>query len=246
MARRNIVYIDPTRCDGCGQCISSCAEGAIQLVDGKARLVSDIYCDGLGACLGHCPQDAITIVDRDSEDFDERAAREHLARLEARRSKPAECACPGSLPQSLGLPLVSPPASAGGTGALGAAPSGLVHWPIQLHLVPPGAAFLRQADVVLAADCVAFAYAGLHGEIVRGRPLLIGCPKLDDAAVYVEKLAGILSIAQIRSLSIVRMEVPCCAGLLRIAAAAQQRAGRAVPIEEVVISIRGQRIGPGR
>jgi ferredoxin len=246
MVRRNIVHIDQTKCDGCGECVPSCAEGAIQVVDGKARLVSDIYCDGLGACLGHCPQGAITISEQESEAFDERAAHEHLARLEAQRSKPVECACPSSAPQSLRLPLVSPLASPGRPGASGAAPSKLVNWPIQLRLVPPAAAFLRQADVVLVADCVPFAYSDLHGEVVRGRPVLIGCPKLDDTAAYVEKLAAIFSIAQIRSLSIVRMEVPCCAGLVRIAEAAQQLAGRAVPIEEIVITIHGQRTGFGR
>ena len=225
------------------ECVPSCAEGAIQVVDGKARLVSDIYCDGSGVCLSHCPQGAITITEQEGEAFDERAVREHLARLGAQRSKAAECACPGSAPQSLRLPLVPPPASPGRPGTSGASPSNLVSWPIQLHLVPPDAAFLRQADVVLVADCVPFAYANLHGEIVRGRPVLIGCPKLDDTAAYVEKLAAILSIAQIRGLTIVRMEVPCCAGLVRIAEAAQQLAGRAVPVEEIVITIHGQRTG---
>ena len=149
-----------------------------------------------------------------------------MARLEAQGSKPPECACPGLAPQSLRLPLVSLPASPGKRGASETAPSNLVNWPIQLHLVPPDAAFLRQADVVLVADCVPLVYANLHGEIIRGRPVLIGCPKLDDTGAYVEKLADILSTAQIRGLSIVRMEVPCCAGLMRIAEAAQQRAGR--------------------
>ncbi len=246
MPRRNIVHIDQTKCDGCGECVPSCREGAIQLVDGKAQLVSDIYCDGLGNCLGHCPQGAITITDREVADFDQRAAHEHVARLEAQGSKPPECACPGLAPQSLRLPLVSLPASPGKRGASETAPSNLVNWPIQLHLVPPDAAFLRQADVVLVADCVPLVYANLHGEIIRGRPVLIGCPKLDDTGAYVEKLADILSTAQIRGLSIVRMEVPCCAGLMRIAEAAQQRAGRAVPSEEFVITIHGQRAGFGR
>jgi ferredoxin len=245
MARRNIVHIDQTKCDGCGECVPSCAEGAIQVVDGKARLVSDIYCDGLGACLGHCPQGAITVAEQEGEAFDERAAHEHLARLEAQRNKPAECACPSSAQQSLRLPLVSPQASPGRPGASGASPPNLMNWPIQLRLVPPDAAFLQHADVVLVADCVPFVYADLHGEIVRGRPVLIGCPKLDDTAAYVEKLAAILSTAQIRGLSIVRMEVPCCAGLVRIAEAAQQVAGRALPVEEIVITIHGQRTGFG-
>ena len=242
MAQRKIVHIDETRCNGCGECVPSCAEGAIQIVDGKARLVSDVYCDGLGACLGHCPQDAITITERETEAFDERAAHEHVARLRPERSQPAQNACPGSAPRNLSLPLVSPSNSPARPDSAGNPPGSLANWPIQLHLVPANAPFLLEADVVLVADCVAFAYADLHREIIRGRPVLIGCPKLDDTAVYVEKLAGILATAQIRSLTIVRMEVPCCAGLTRVAAAARQRCGCEVPIEEIIIGIAGQRV----
>jgi Fe-S-cluster-containing hydrogenase component 2 len=243
MALRKIVNIDETKCDGCGECVPSCAEGAIQIVDGKARLVSDVYCDGLGACLGHCPKGAITIADREADGFDERAVHQHLARLETQRSKSTGRACPSSVPQNLALPVVSRAASPVATGALGTAQSNLANWPIQLHLVPPDAAFLRHASVVLVADCVAFAYAGLHGEIVRGRPVLIGCPKLDDTTAYVKKLADIFSIAEIRHLSIVRMEVPCCMGLVRIAEAAQKLAGCTVPVDEIIITIRGQQTG---
>jgi ferredoxin len=242
VARRKIVEIDQAKCDGCGQCVSSCAEGAIQIIEGKARIVSDAYCDGLGACLGQCPRDAITITEREGVAFDEGAVREHMAGLQAKPRVPVVGACPGSTPRSLGLPLISPLASSRKPEASGTSGFGLVNWPIQLHLVPHTAPFLRQADLVLAADCVAFAFTDLHREIVRGRPLLIACPKLDDASAYVEKLADILSRAQIRSLSIVRMEVPCCAGLTRIAKAAGQRSGCTVPIEEIVIGIQGQRI----
>jgi hypothetical protein len=188
---------------------------------------------------------AWAIVRRAPSRLPNRRASEHVARLEVQRSKPAEHACPGSTPQSLKLPLLSPLASPGRPGTPGVAPSDLANWPIQLRLVPADAAFLRQADVVLVADCVPFAYADLQREIVRGRPLVIGCPKLDETAAHVEKLAAILSIGQIRGLSIVRMEVPCCAGLVRIAEAAQQLAGRTVPIEEIVITLHGQRTDSG-
>jgi Pyruvate/2-oxoacid:ferredoxin oxidoreductase delta subunit len=241
MTRRKIVEIDQAKCDGCGVCVPSCAEGAIQIIDGKARLVSDAYCDGLGACLGHCPRDAITIIERESAEFDQRAAHEHVAGFSPKASAPPVAACPGSMPRDLRLPLVSPPPSRE-PAAAGGAESRLANWPIQLRLVPPTAPFLRQADLVLAADCVAFAFADLHREIIRGRPLLIACPKLDDAAAYVEKLADILSHAGVRSLSIVRMDVPCCAGLTRIARAAAERSGSAAPIEEIVIGIDGRPI----
>lgn len=242
MARRKIVEIDQAKCDGCGACVPSCAEGAIQIIDGKARLVSDAYCDGLGACLGQCPRDAITIIERESDEFDERAACEHVAGLPSRPGAPAVGACPGSMPRDLRLPLVSPPPPSREPAAASGAEFHLANWPIQLRLVPPTAPFLRQADLVLAADCAAFAFADLHREVVRGRPLLVGCPKLDDAAAYVEKLADILAQAQVRSLSVVRMEVPCCAGLTRIARAAAERSASAVPIEEIVIGIDGRRL----
>jgi Pyruvate/2-oxoacid:ferredoxin oxidoreductase delta subunit len=202
MTRRKIVEIDETRCNGCGLCVPSCAEGAIQIVDGKARLVSDVYCDGLGACLGECPQGAISVVERDAAAFDEAAAHRHVAALRA--------------------------------------PSALGNWPIQLHLVPPGAPFLLHADVLLVADCVPFALADFHERYLRGRPVVIACPKLDNTQPYVEKLAAMLTHSSIRSLTVVHMEVPCCMGLVRIAQAARQAAGVDVPLDEVVISTRGE------
>jgi len=202
MAKRKIVQIDQDKCDGCGLCVPSCAEGAIQVIAGKARLVSDVYCDGLGACLGECPQGAITIVEREAEAFDEQAAHRH-----------------------------GPPDEE---------PSALGNWPLQLHLVPPTAPHLRDADLLLVADCVPFALADFHGRFLRGRPVVIGCPKLDDGEAYVAKLVSILTLSSIRSLTVLHMEVPCCQGLVRIAQTALAAAGAQVRLDDVTISIRGR------
>jgi NAD-dependent dihydropyrimidine dehydrogenase PreA subunit len=250
MTQRKIVQIDQHECNGCGLCVPSCAEGAIRIIDGKAQLVAEVYCDGLGACLGHCPQGAITVVQREADTFDEEAVRQHLA-LAGQPSLPAPKAptpmpqgYPGSMARSLKLDIAAPHpamarmpfASADAEGS----PSSLVNWPIQLHLVPPSAPFLKNADLVLVADCVPFAYADFHRQIVRQRPILIGCPKLDDVSLHVEKLAAIIATAGIRRLTVVHMEVPCCTGLVRIADAAKRLAGIEVPTEEITISIRGQ------
>jgi Pyruvate/2-oxoacid:ferredoxin oxidoreductase delta subunit len=266
MTRRKIVEIDETRCNGCGLCVPSCAEGAIQIVGGKARLVSDVYCDGLGACLGECPQGAISVVERDVAAFDEAAAQRHAATIPAPHSA-AEvlCGCPGTRVQDLrvlpvgyasaypndpnpaqvmlkhnlpGVPVR--PAPGDPPEAPRPAPSALGNWPIQLHLVPPGAPFLRNADLLLVADCVPFALADFHERFLRGRPVVIACPKLDNTEPYVQKLAAMLLQSSIRSLTVVHMEVPCCMGLVRIAQAARQIAGLGVPLDEVVISTRGE------
>jgi len=202
MTKRKIVEIDEAKCNGCGLCVVSCAEGAIQVVGGKARLVSDVYCDGLGACLGECPQGAITIAERNAAPFDEAAARRHVAQL--RQPKPAEaCAgsCPGSRVQDLRLSVL--PAASGATGCSSAsagpqaeglpvtpngsaaARSALGNWPVQLHLVPPNAPFLHGADLLLVADCVPFALADFHERYLQGRPVVIACPKLDNVQPYV-------------------------------------------------------------
>lgn len=242
MPTRDIVQIDQQKCNGCGQCVPACAEGAIQIIDGKARLVADVYCDGLGACLGKCPQDAIRIIQREADPFDENAVRNRQPRCPA----PAVAhhgACPGSAARSLpraALPLA--PASAGRRPPVPSGEGGLVNWPIQLHLVPPEAPFLAGADVVLAADCAAFAMPDFHEGLLGERPLVIGCPKLDDTHAYVEKLARMLAVSGMRRLTVVHMEVPCCMGLMRIAREAQTLAGTQVPIEEVVIGVNGGRI----
>ncbi len=243
MVMRKIVHIDEEKCDGCGLCVPSCAEGAIQIVDGKARLVADVYCDGLGACLGHCPQDAISVEDREADEFDEQAAHRHVERLKSARKPQRAGGCPGTVVQSLlnVLPTTQPAAA---TANAEPSDSALGNWPVQLHLVPPHAPFLRDADLLLVADCVPFAYADFHERFLRGKPVVIGCPKLDDGRAYVEKLAAILAQAALRSLTVVHMEVPCCTGLVRIAEAAIALAGHRVPLEDVTISTRGQVLEP--
>jgi len=248
--RRKIVEIDQEKCDGCGLCVPACAEGAIRIVNGKARLVSEVYCDGLGACLGECPQDAIRIVEREAEPFDEEAARKHAGHPspeQPRAGNPRSsvpCGCPSLVVTA--LPLVSgrsaPWVGQDKEGVNQATPSrsGLVNWPVQLRLVPPEAPFLKQADLLLVADCAPFAMADFHGRFLGTRPVVVGCPKLDDAEFYVEKLAAIIAAADIRSLTVVRMEVPCCGGLEWIAQQALEKSGSGAPLESVTVSIRGE------
>jgi Pyruvate/2-oxoacid:ferredoxin oxidoreductase delta subunit len=260
MTRRKIVEIDEARCNGCELCVPSCAEGAIQIVDGKARLVSDVYCDGLGACLGECPQGAISVIERDAAEFDEAAAQRHTAAL---RSPQAAAGCTGGCPGARVQDLRVLPESRTVGSALPGVPGGdvsvsatihgtpqrafptdrqsaLGNWPVQLHLVPPTAPFLRNADLLLVADCVPFALADFHERLLRGRPVVIACPKLDNTEPYVQKLAAMLAQSSIRSLTVVHMEVPCCMGLVRIAQAARKLTGLSIPLAEVVISTRGE------
>jgi NAD-dependent dihydropyrimidine dehydrogenase PreA subunit len=230
MAVRNIVKIDEDLCNGCGECITACAEGAIQLINGKARLVSEIYCDGLGACLGTCPQDAITIEQREAADFDETATEAHVERLKGA----AGGGCPGSMMRQFDRKPATPQDEAEPPAA-----SRLGNWPVQLTLVPPAAPYLRNADLLLVADCVPFAYADFHRKILRGSPVVIGCPKLDDAGAYVEKLAQIIQTAEIASITVVHMEVPCCTGLVRITEAAVSHCDREIPVKNLTIGIQG-------
>ncbi len=239
MARRKIVQIDEEKCNGCGACIPNCAEGAIQLIDGKARLVSDTYCDGLGACLGTCPQDAIAVIEREADEFDEDAAVEHVRKLDQREvhhAHTAHAGCPGAALMSFGAADAAEDASETDEDA----PSALRQWPVQLMLVPPVAPFLDGADVLLAADCVPFAYAGFHSRLLKGKKLLVGCPKLDDAAFYAEKLADILRQNDVRSLTVVHMEVPCCFGLVALAKRALAASGKSIPVEDVTIGVHGE------
>src|SRR4030042_2279709 len=182
MALRNIVKIDEEKCNGCGQCAKACAEGAIQIVNGKAKLVSEIYCDGLGACIGSCPQGAITVEKREAATFDEKATKKHLA--EQKKTKDTNCfECPGTMAKMLRGK------GSGEVAGITAIPSQLSHWPIQLMLVPPGAPYFSGADLVLAADCVAFAMGDFHNKFLKEHSIVIGCPKLDDTEFYIEKLA---------------------------------------------------------
>lgn len=245
-ARRKIIQIDEDKCNGCGLCVPSCAEGAIQLIDGKARLVSETYCDGLGACLGECPVGAITIEEREAVEFDEKAVKSHLKSLNYKSGavEPAELfsaaahsgGCPGSLSRTLELPeeaKESPEASV-------RAPSRLANWPVQLKLAPVMAPYFEGADILLSADCVPFASADFHRRFMAGRTVLVGCPKLDDNAFYREKLSAIFKQNEIRSVEVVVMEVPCCSGLAFLAGEALKDSGREIPVKITLVGIRGE------
>lgn len=244
--RREIIRIDEERCDGCGQCVDACAEGAIQLVDGVAKLIRDSYCDGLGACIGDCPQDALTIEVRDVEEFDPEAVREHLRRLVSGRADapprpvppPAPHACPGSRPQAF-RPAPPPPARAGEAGP-GPRPSGLANWPVQLRLVPPTAPYFQGARLLIAADCVPFALADFHRQMLDGHVLLVGCPKLDEVDFYRAKLAEIFRHNRIEDVQVGFMEVPCCFGLVALVQQAMADSGRPLPVTLTKVGIRGE------
>jgi ferredoxin len=245
VGKRNIVVIDEDKCNGCGLCVSACAEGAIQLVDGKAKLVNDTYCDGLGACLGECPQDAITIEQRDAVDFDEEAAKEHVARIQEMKQSLVQidkaCGCPGANAKTIDRSTQNRKRPVGES-----VPSALTNWPVQINLVPVNAPYLQGADLLISADCAPFAFADFHTKLLPGRILLIGCPKLDDANVYVEKLGQIFANSGISSITIVRMEVPCCGGLTQIIRQALALSGANIPVAEVTIGISGDIIGERR
>jgi Pyruvate/2-oxoacid:ferredoxin oxidoreductase delta subunit len=235
MATRTIVQIDEEKCNGCGQCAIACAEGAIAIIDGKARLISETYCDGLGACLGECPQSAITLEQREAESFDEKAVEEHLARQAEQRPGALACGCPATVAHSLhtGQEQVAD------VYAGEPAPSQLSNWPVQIHLVPPTAPYLHGARLVIAADCTPFAFADFHRHFLTGKVLLIGCPKLDDALFYQAKLAQIFSSNGIKDIEVVYMEVPCCSGLVRIVREALKEAGVEIPVTLTKIGIQG-------
>ncbi len=238
---RKIIKIDPDRCDGCGLCVPSCAEGAIQVIDGKARLAAEKYCDGLGACLGECPNDALRIIEREAEDFDEAAVEEHLKGTEEKTGSSGSvlpCGCPSTQLQSLS-PADScrqanqPQMQVGQTSALG-------HWPVQIKLVPPTAPFLKGADLLVVADCTPLAYPNFHRDLLKGKVVMMGCPKFDDVQEYIAKFTDIFKTAGIKSITTAVMEVPCCSGLPFIVKKALAASGKKIPLEEKVISIRGE------
>ena len=238
---RKIIEIDDELCTGCGDCVPSCAEGALQIVGGKARLVADLYCDGLGACLGECPTGALKIIERTAEEFDEEAVEELLATKEQEETHDHEtmaCGCPSTQIQSF------VPAEAGreanATAASGRAVSELSQWPVQIRLVPPTAPFLQGANLLVAADCTPVAYPNFHQDFLKEKAILVGCPKLDDAEEYVQKFGEIFSKANIKSITVVVMEVPCCQGLPIIVEKGMEIAGKTIPMEKVVISARGE------
>ena len=237
MVLRNIVKIDENKCNGCGVCIPACAEGAIQIIDGKARLVKDIYCDGLGACLGKCPQDAITIIQREADEFDETAAEEHVKQSQhtSQATHQAPMTCPSVKAMQFGEETAASIATE-------KQKTRLSTWPVQLKLMPPNAPFLKGSDLLIAADCVPFAYANFHEDMLKDRTLAVGCPKLDDATLYRNKLAEIFRTADIRSVTVVNMEVPCCFGLNRLVQEAMELSGKKIPLKQETISIKGEKL----
>ncbi|MDD5671068.1 MAG: 4Fe-4S binding protein [Candidatus Omnitrophica bacterium] len=282
MKKRKIITINEEKCNGCGLCVPSCPEGALQIVDGKARLVRELYCDGLGACLGRCPQGAITIEERDAEDYNERkvmenivkqgkdAVRDHLHHLQEHgqldelrdavaflreqgielpagkktgMSKPpmpahAFSGCPGS--RMMAFDRKDHPAA--GQPSQTKSASQLRQWPIQIMLVPARAPFFNEADLLIAADCVPFAYADFHSDLLKDKVLLVGCPKLDDAQYYGEKFEEIFKLNSIQSVSYAHMEVPCCFGLIQTIQSAIAASGKNIPFHEITISIRGDKL----
>lgn len=249
---RKIVTIDADKCDGCGLCVPSCAEGAIKMIDGKAVLSADNLCDGLGACLGECPRDAIQIIEREADEFDEVAVEQHLAALgkpapthhhHAPAAPPAPAphhhhgggGCPGSRAMSFAAPQA----------ATAAAPSGsrqsqLAQWPVQLHLVSTTAPYFQGADLLITADCVPVAYAGYHEDFLKGKAVVMGCPKLDDNSFYTQKLTELFTKSDVKSVTVLKMEVPCCGGIAVAARQALAASGKQIEYKEITIGIQGQ------
>lgn len=234
-AVRKIIEIDETKCDGCGLCVPSCAEGAIKIENGKARLVAEKYCDGLGACLGECPQDALRIIEREVDEYDEQAVHEHLKSQVTDREPSMACGCPSTLIQTFS-PLKGRPQ---GKGPERGMPSALTHWPIQIRLVPPTAPFLKNADLLVAADCAPAAYPDFH-RLLEGKVLLIGCPKFDNAEEYVKKFALIFTNNDIKSVNVFVMEVPCCQGLPIIVEQGMKLAGKNIPLVKTITGTNGE------
>ncbi len=281
MAKRKIIRIEEEKCDGCGLCIPDCPEGALQIIDGKARLISDLFCDGLGACLGSCPQGAITIEEREAEEYNERKVMRNIARQgknvikahlehlkEHGQSEYLNEATDFLKERNIEVPLKEEPLRSGDkhmsvfSGCPGSKVmdfrekaeitekkktickgiSELRQWPIQIMLVPPIAPYLKDAHLLIAADCVPFAYADFHDELLKGKILLVGCPKLDDVEFYKEKITQILKDNNIKSMTCAHMEVPCCFGLVSIVKSAISASGMDIPFKEVTVSIKGEEI----
>ncbi len=274
MAKRKIIKIGEEKCNGCGLCMPNCPEGAIQMIDGKARLISDLFCDGLGACLGHCPQGAITIEEREAKRYDEKRVMENIVKQGAgvmkahlehlkehnesgylkeamdylkekhidiplahtKRHHHMDGPCPGSKAFDFTKESVESGPHADHM------ESQLRQWPVQITLVSPNASYFNEADLLIAADCVPFAYADFHEQLLKGKILLVGCPKLDDIEGYREKISEIVKNNSIKSITYAHMEVPCCFGLIAVIKDAIAESCKNIPFEEVVISIRGERL----
>ena len=267
--KRSIIKIDEDKCNGCGLCIPNCPEGALKVIDGKVRLISDLFCDGLGACIGHCPQAAITIEEREAIEYDERKVMENIvkqgknvikAHLEHLRghnqTKYFNQAVNFLKEKGIDSPMTKHIHNVSGcpgaamqdfrkkdeqqAEATGTRPSELRQWPIQLHLVSPMAPYYQKADVLLSADCVAYTAGDFHKDYLKGKSIAIACPKLDEGQeVYAEKIQSLIDDAKINTLMVMTMQVPCCAGLVATAQQAAQNAKRKIPIKSIVISLQG-------
>jgi len=275
--KRTIIKIDEEKCNGCGNCVSGCHEGALQLVDGKAVMISDLYCDGLGACIGECPVGAITLEEREAEPYNEYAVMErlvpkgdkiikaHLNHLKEHgemvfyqeglnylkehninfdvsslgEEKKLACGCPGSMSRELKKPVLNDDLQQ--NTEMEVLPSELRQFPIQLQLLNPNADFFKKANLLLAADCTAFAYGNFHSRFLKGKILAIACPKLDsNVPQYISKLTYMIDNSEIETLTVLIMEVPCCGGLVRIAEIAREQATRNVPIKVIMLSVQGE------
>ena len=306
--KRQIIEIDEEKCTGCGDCVPNCHEGALQIIDGKARLISDLMCDGLGACIGHCPENAIEIIEREAQPYDEvtvikemvkkgkNTVIAHLAHLKdhkefgflkqgvrwmqenqsdiefnieevmeavhnGRHTEESACGCggheeepkhehnhahahahahtgggcPGSMAREINKP------ESNNTMAVGDIPSELRQWPVQMHLINPAASYFQDSDLLLAADCVAFSLGNFHSKFLKGRSLGIACPKLDEnKEIYISKLVALIDEAKINTITVMKMEVPCCGGILQMAQLALQQATRKVPVKSITVSISGE------
>ena len=254
MVKRLIIRIDEEKCNGCGLCIPGCAEGALQIIDGKARLVREALCDGLGACLGDCPQGALYLEEAEVEAFDPELVTAFQGEQEAEESGAAYGdagsgadgfggGCPGLRSLSIDRPAGEQKetrSTQGDPGEGASAKSELGNWPVQLSLISPTAPYLKGAHLLLCADCVPFAYADFHKALLRDRVVAAACPKLDDAGQHVERLAAVIRAKDLAGITVARMEVPCCGGLLRIVEVAMAMAGVTLPVHDVVISIKGE------
>jgi ferredoxin len=243
--KREIIVIDEDRCDGCGQCVPACHEGALEVANGKVRLVAEELCDGLGDCLGECPQGALHVLRREADDYDEAAVKARTIEIQAKQVQAqaspaalaqieatAEQACPSKRFVQLGQTTAA-------TEGAEEIPSELTHWPVQLRLLPPTAPVFRGASLLLAADCVPVAFPNFHKKLLRGKSVAVACPKLDDARAHLEKLTEIIRLNDLKEITIAHMEVPCCSGLLMMALEARRAAGRRVPVLDLTIGTQG-------
>lgn len=236
--RRKIIKIDEDRCNGCGLCVDACHEGALQLIDGKAKLISEFYCDGLGDCLPECPTGAITMEEREAPEYDEEAVKKNMENKSKKMPQHLACGCPGTHARMIEKKAAPKAPQAVVSANQGPAESELRQWPCQIKLVPVNAPYFENANLLVAADCTAYAYANIHNDFMRNKITIIGCPKLDEVN-YAEKLTQILMAHEIKSLTVLRMEVPCCGGIVNAVKQALLNSGKMIPWNVVTIGTDG-------